>query len=53
MNRKLFIEILREEFFKRLETKTGWGKNQVKEIFNEATAQAAYRMLEEDTNGAH
>ena len=49
MKERNFIAILREEFFKRLKQKTGWGKNEVMEIFNEAITEAALRLLDKET----
>ena len=39
---------LRDAFFERLERKTGWGKEEVKKEFNEASEQVILEMLEEE-----
>lgn len=38
---------LRDEFFKRLERKTGWGKEEVKKEFDQAGEVIILEMLEE------
>ena len=37
---------LREEFFRALESKTGWGRNEIKEAFNIASGVVIARMLD-------
>lgn len=37
---------LRDEFFKRLERKTGWGKEEVKKEFEQAGEAVILEMLE-------
>jgi len=49
MKERKFISILREEFFKRLAQKTGWGRNEIIKIFNEAITEASLRLLDELT----
>lgn len=56
-------ELLGEEFKKKLSVKTGWGRNEILLVFNEAWTTATVRMIEEreqqharesrETNGAH
>ncbi|MCD6262323.1 MAG: hypothetical protein J7J52_04805 [Deltaproteobacteria bacterium] len=41
-----FIARLERDFFARLDKKTGWGKDQVKEEFRKAKAAVALKMLE-------
>ena len=48
MNRRL-IELIREEFYNRLERKTGWGKEELKREFEQAVSQAALRFLDEQS----
>jgi len=50
MKERKFISILREEFFKRLAQKTGWGRNEIIKIFNEAITEASLRLLDELTS---
>jgi len=38
---------LRDEFFRRLDRKTGWGKEQIKEEFREASEAILLDMLYE------
>ena len=45
MNRKL-IDLIRREFFKRLERKTGWGRNDLKLEFEAAIADALAAYLD-------
>ena len=39
---------LRDSFFERIERKTGWGKEKVKNEFDEASQQVLLEMLEEE-----
>ena len=39
------VQLLREEFDKLLESKTGWGKNQIKRAFDQAEGRALYRFM--------
>lgn len=39
-----FIEILREEFEKRIGVKTGWGKNEILIEFDKASVSALIRL---------
>lgn len=41
------IQLIREEFFKTLESKTGWGRNHVKEAFERAVSDALARRLDQ------
>ena len=43
-----YMEKLRDNFFTRLQRKTGWGKEEVKKEFNEASEQTILEMLEEN-----
>ena len=43
------IQLIREEFFKALEAKTGWGRNHVKEAFERAVSNALARRLDKGT----
>ena len=38
-----FVEILREEFEKQLQSKTGWGRNEVLTAFDKACISAMIR----------
>lgn len=38
---------LRDEFYKRLERKTGWGKEEIKKEFEQAGETVILEMLEE------
>ena len=38
---------LRDEFYKRLERKTGWGKEEVKKEFEQAGEAVILKLLEE------
>ena len=49
---KRFLEILKEEEGKALESKTGWGKNELKLLLAEAKLQAMIRYQEEKKIGA-
>lgn len=46
MNKKL-IEYIKEEMHKLLEEKTGYGRNEVKSILEQAIANATLRLLDE------
>lgn len=46
MNRKLLNRI-RENFQEALQTKTGWGRNEILVAFDQAVAQACLEMLDE------
>ncbi len=46
MNKKL-IAALRREFVQRLQAKTGWGRNEVLNAFDEAVGSAALALLDE------
>lgn len=36
----LFLKLLREEFLKKIDLKTGWGKNEVMVAFDQASISA-------------
>lgn len=42
---------LRDEFFLRLERKTGWGKEEIKKEFDQAGEAVLLKMLEENEQG--
>ena len=44
---KLLLEKLEEYFFKRIDKKTGWGKNEIKEAFKDAKFEALVELLED------
>jgi len=46
MNEKL-VKLIREEFEKAISQKTGWGKNEIMKVFDQALATAALRLLDE------
>lgn len=48
MNQKL-INLIREEFEKILATKTGWGRNQIMEAYNQAVTNAVTKILDQRT----
>ena len=41
---------LRDTFYKRIERKTGWGKEEVKKEFEQAGEEVILEMLEEENN---
>jgi hypothetical protein len=45
MNTKL-IELIKEEFSKRLEAKTGWGRNEIMKAFNESITAVLLKLLD-------
>jgi hypothetical protein len=45
MNKKL-IERIEEIFYSKLETKSGWGKNEVKALYKEAVNQALLELVD-------
>ena len=45
MNQK-FVELLKSKFLEGLEAKTGWGKNEVKSLFERCLAEAAVQCLD-------
>jgi hypothetical protein len=45
MNKEL-IDLLRTEFFERLETKTGWGKEQIKKEFEQSVNSVVLYLLD-------
>lgn len=46
MNQR-FLELLREEFYKELSRKTGWGRNEIAIIFDQAVSNSAVKILDE------
>jgi len=42
-----FIDTLRNKFYQKLEAKTGWGRNEIKDKFNEAIADTAFELLKD------
>lgn len=42
-----FLDLLREEFEKTIETKTGWGKNEVMVAFDRASIAALIKYAKE------
>ena len=49
MNKNL-INLLRKEFFERLETKTGWGKEQIKKEFEQSVNDVVLSLLDKKEN---
>jgi hypothetical protein len=45
MNKKL-IERIRELFNQRLQSKTGWGKNEISILLNEVITQACLEVID-------
>ena len=45
MNQK-FGQLLREKFSVGLQTKTGWGKNEIQALFDRCLAEAAVECLD-------
>ena len=45
MNKKLLARI-QELFFAKLSTKTGWGKNEVQELYKSAVIEAISELLD-------
>ena len=39
------IDAIRQEFFERIERKTGWGKEELKKEFEQAIADALMRFI--------
>ena len=48
MKLSTYVQLLRDTFFERLERKTGWGKEEVKKEFNEATEAILMDMLSKE-----
>lgn len=46
MNKRL-IGLLREEFTERVNRKTGWGKNEILQEFEQAISNTIARLLDE------
>lgn len=45
------LRILREEFIdRRIESKNGWGKNEIKKEFDQAVVDSLFRVLGERGN---
>lgn len=47
MNPNKIIDKIREKFYKRVDGKTGWGKNELKAEFEKAIADALAEILTE------
>ena len=47
MKISIYKQRLRDTFYKRLERKTGWGEEEVKKEFEEASEEVVLEMLEE------
>lgn len=45
MNKRL-IELIKEEFDKKLAVKTGWGRNEIKQALNESITDALATMID-------
>ncbi len=43
---EIFLKNFREKFMAALATKTGWGKNEVAQIFDKCSAEAAVEALD-------
>lgn len=48
MNKNVY-EKIEEEFLKRLETKTSWGKEELKKMYTQVKADVALQVLNETT----
>ena len=48
MKISVYKQRLRDAFYRRLERKTGWGKEEVKKEFEEASEEVILEMLEEE-----
>ena len=46
MNQKLF-DIIQTIFYEKLESKTGWGKNEIKHLYAQSVAEAALQMIDQ------
>lgn len=46
MNKRL-IELIKEEFDKKLAVKTGWGRNEIKQALEESISTAALCIIDE------
>jgi len=51
MNQKL-IETIESIFFEKLNAKTGWGRNEIRELYKSSVAQAALELLDQNDNNA-
>ena len=47
MNKKL-IDLIKREFEKKLQVKTGWGKNEVLTLFLETVNESVLTILDEE-----
>lgn len=45
MSPSIVINILKDAFYKRLEKKTGWGRNEIKKEFEQAEIETLSEML--------
>ena len=50
MKVSVYRQRLRDAFYERVEKKTGWGKNEIKKEFEEASEQVILDMLDEEGN---
>lgn len=41
------VDLIKEEFEKRISKKTGWGKKEIMIAFSDAVSSAAMRLLDE------
>ena len=48
MKVSVYSQKVRDEFYKRLERKTGWGKEEIKKGFEQAGEAVILEMLEAD-----
>ena len=44
---KIFITFLKKHFYEALQLKTSWGRNEIKEIFEEAITNALVEFIDE------
>jgi len=45
MIQETVVDAIREEFFKRVEEKTSWGKEKLKQLYTEVERDMALKML--------
>jgi hypothetical protein len=41
-----FRSILREEFLRRMQVKTGWGRNEIMQQYDQAVSDAIVRLMQ-------
>lgn len=46
MNERL-IKLIEEIFYRKLESKTGWGRNEIKAAYQESVSEAALKIIDE------